>query len=220
MFLFVQVRHAASQLAIFSQAVVEEEEFLAVGQENMDSGRLGCWNGNVLQSVCTTSGCGVRFVRQQSSGIQKVEKTSVQNTQLQLCVDCGRPACSACIAGQSSYFLARSIMGVVPKERAALCKRYLALFCCLNHFPTCHIYFYFSNLSMLKRQIWHSYFCCVVNIASVRERLFACDSRSVIPYWFLATFWLNDQCMYRTIDPHESTHPCLTCLSDILVIQV
>lgn len=170
MFLCVQVRHVASQLAIFSQAVVEEEEFVAVGQESMDSGRLGSWNGNLLQSVCTTSGCGVRFVRQQSSGIQKLEKSSVQNTQLQQCVDCGRPACSACIAGQRSYFLAKSIMGVVPKERATLCKRYLALFCCFNHFPTCHIFFYLSNLSMLKRQIWHSYLLCCEYCITVRER--------------------------------------------------
>lgn len=151
----------------------------------MDSGRLGSWNG---QSVCTTSGCGVHFVRQQSSGIQKVEKAPVQNTQLQQCVDCGRPACSACVAGQSSYFLARSIMGVVPKERATLCKRYLALFCCLDHFPFYHIYFCLSNLSMLTSQTWHFCLLCCEYCITARERPFAFNSTRVIPYWFLVNF--------------------------------
>lgn len=115
-----QVRHAAFQLALASQAVAEDEEYAAIGQELVDSGIGGASDDEVVQLACTNPTCGVRYIPLNMGSIQKAATSPDRNAKLYQCSDCGLPACVACVArpGRGGKFR------IPTKEAAILCKRY------------------------------------------------------------------------------------------------
>lgn len=116
----LQVRHAAFQLALVSQAVAEDEENAAVGQDLADSGIINRSDDDVVQLDCTNPACGVRYIPLTKSSVQKARTLPDKNTELYQCSACNQPACVACITRQS----VRSNSGIPKKEAIVLCKRY------------------------------------------------------------------------------------------------
>ncbi|XP_024361756.1 probable phosphoinositide phosphatase SAC9 [Physcomitrium patens] len=114
-----QVRHAAFQLALVSQAVAEDEENAAVGQDLADSGIINRSDDDVVQLDCTNPACGVRYIPLTKSSVQKARTLPDKNTELYQCSACNQPACVACITRQS----VRSNSGIPKKEAIVLCKR-------------------------------------------------------------------------------------------------
>jgi len=118
-----QVRHAALQLALASQAVVEDEEFAAVGQEVAGSGNSGSADDEVVQLACTNPACGVRYVPLQIGNIRNAATSPDLNTKVYQCSDCKQPACIACVVRPG----VKGNLGIPTKEAAILCKRYAGL---------------------------------------------------------------------------------------------
>ena len=126
-----QVRHAAFQLALASQAVAEDEEHAAIGQELIDCGISGVSDDEVVQLACTNPTCGVRYIPLNMGSIQKAATSPDRNTKLHQCSDCGQPACVACVSHPGP----RGKFRIPTKEAAILCKRYRRI---LAHIPGFH----------------------------------------------------------------------------------
>ena len=115
-----QVRHAAFQLALASQAIAEDEEFAVIGQELVDSDINGGFDGEVVQLACTNPACRVHYTPLNMDSIQKAATSPDRNAKLHQCSGCGLPACVACVAHRGSS----NKTGIPLKEAAILCKRY------------------------------------------------------------------------------------------------
>lgn len=114
-----QVRHAAFQLALASQAVAEDEEHAAIGQELVDSGISGGSDDESVQLACSNPACGVHYIPLNMGSIQKAATSPDQNVKVYQCSDCGLPACVACVARPAP----RTKFGIPTKEAAIVCKR-------------------------------------------------------------------------------------------------
>jgi hypothetical protein len=111
-----------------SQAVAEDEEHAAIGQELVDSGISGGSDDESVQLACSNPACGVHYIPLNMGSIQKAATSPDQNVKVYQCSDCGLPACVACVARPAP----RAKFGIPTKEAAILCKRYNRI---LVHIP-------------------------------------------------------------------------------------
>jgi hypothetical protein len=125
MVLIIQVWQAASQLATVSQAVAEDKELSAVGQETKVATSFRDWDDNILQTGCLNNNCGVHIV-EPSPENSSFKKTGSSSSSLQYCSECGQQTCTACMSGPGSAILFRGSSSRGPPlhmEEITLCKR-------------------------------------------------------------------------------------------------